>query len=1097
MSLFSKLFSGQINWETANSAQKLAALDELPSNDPVLGQLALGEPDAAVRHKAIGVMEAAAQLQIASSVRTGDENCLAASLGERIGEGGIAVDEALGALASATAGFRIALIAHAKSEPLALALTASLASDAQRAKIARGKGLIDARITAVGGISEVDLLESIAQEFRDKQRGIYRAARDRADALLAARETQRKALELCERLSGLLERHELTLSAFTLVEREWTALVPSPALDAEEFAATQARYATLKDQARGLLQSQSEVLRDAERLKTSLADLAARSEADAAVEPESLAALVAEREAAAARLAHPGLAALPKEREPIAERIARIAERHAILAVESAALVNARKLVEDLRADPAVLTPAWRTDYARQSAIVRTSLRAPIEEAATALRSVIDTAAREKADAERSVEQGHRAEIEALIKLMEQLLDKGQHQQANDTMATLVEKRSQTTNARPLPAAMEFRLKRCQDRLAKMNEWKRFGDAQAREALCREAEALAKRVARQQKALIAKTTPQADAAVVDTTDANAAVVDTAMVAAPVDDAAVDESAVDDTIGMNEATAPAVEAATASLVQTPAEPSDETVPVPVADSPDTDALPQATSESTTAETPVASDGTAPTAEAPTEVEVEVEAVSTATEPETQTAAESAAAEAAEAALPPLAPEVVAAAVRDIQARWAKLDKSQGPTSKGLHGRFRRACDRAYAPAKKHFEELEKQREANAEKKNAVMEKIAALNERIAEGAEWGKILSQRGELVKTWFDAGPLPRKDAKAMQKRFDALTKEIDRKLDAQRAAERARRREMIDRARAIAERTAEGGSIAAMIALQKQWQETMKGAIRLRAKEDQTLWEEFRAAGNALFGKRDAEKAALSNERDAQVAARRVLVEEMQSLASGSDAAAVRRAIDDIGSRWNTMEWPDRKPLRQWEQNFSNARSAASARIAELRGEAEKGQRAAAAARLAVVERAEQALGDGTVPDMDAVRAEVQAMLADGEKPDARVTARLASLEAAAKAGPDAWRAKSEKTRIERDALLLELEIVLDLPSPPQLEGERRMRLLKRLAESKNSRSTPPLAAADAAKAVEKLLALPLAMQDVHARVDAVIEAARRKSK
>ena len=1085
MSLFSKLFSGQINWETANSVQKLAALDELPSNDPVLGQLALGEPDAAVRHKAIGLMEAAAQLQIASSVRTGDENCLAASLGERIGEGGIAVDDALGALASATAGFRIALIAHAKSEPLALALTASLASDAQRAEIARGKGLIDARIAAVGGISEVDLLESIAQEFRDKQRGIYRAARDRADALLAARETQRKALELCERLSGLLARNGLTLSAFTLLEREWTALAPTPALDAAEFAVLQNRYAALKDEARGLLQSQSEVLRDAERLKTSLADLAARCEADAAVEPEGLAALVAEREAAAVRLAHPGLAALPKEREPIAERIARIVERHAILAVESAALVNARKLVEDLRADPAVLTPAWRTDYARQSAIVRASLRAPIEEAATALRSVIDTAAREQADAERSVEQGHRAEIEALIKLMEQLLDKGQHQQANDTMATLVEKRSQTTNARPLPAAMEFRLKRCQDRLAKMNEWKRFGDAQAREALCREAEALAKRVARQQKALIAETTPQADAAVIDT----------AMVAAPVDDAAVDESAVDDTIGMNEATAPAVEAATASLVQTPAEPSDETVPVPVADSPDTDALPQATSESTTAETPVASDGTAPTAEAPTEVEVE--AVSTATEPETQTAAESAAAEAAEAALPPLAPEVVAAAVRDIQARWAKLDKSQGPTSKGLHGRFRRACDRAYAPAKKHFEELEKQREANAEKKNAVMEKLAALNERIAEGAEWGKILSQRGELVKTWFDAGPLPRKDAKAMQKRFDALTKEIDRKLDAQRAAERARRREMIDRARAIAERTAEGGSIAAMIALQKQWQETMKGAIRLRAKEDQTLWEEFRAAGNALFGKRDAEKAALSNERDTQVAARRVLVEEMQSLASGSDAAAVRRAIDDIGSRWNTMEWPDRKPLRQWEQNFSNARSAASARIAELRGEAEKGQRAAAAARLAVVERAEQALGDGTVPDMDAVRAEVQAMLADGEKPDARVTARLASLEAAAKAGPDAWRAKSEKTRIERDALLLELEIVLDLPSPPQLEGERRMRLLKRLAESKNSRSTPPLAAADAAKAVEKLLALPLAMQDVHARVDAVIEATRRKSK
>ena len=1081
MSLFSKLFSGQINWETASSAQKLAALDEVPANDPVLAQLALGEPDDAVRRKAIGRMDAAAQLQLAARVRAGDEDCLAASLGERIGdhggEGGIPVGDALGALSSATAAFRIALISHAKSGPLALSLVATLVSDTERAEAARGKGPIDARIAAAGGISDAGLLEAIAHEFRDRQRGLYRAAHDRAEALRAARDTLRKAHELCERLSGLLARHELTLSGFTQIEREWSALAPTPALDAaagstDEFAALQTRYAALKDEARGLLQSQSEVLRDAERLKASLTDLAARSEADAAVEPEGLAALVAEREAAAARLAQPGLAALPRERETIAERIARIAERHAILAVESAALVNARKLVDNLRADPAALTPAWRTDYAHQVAIVRASLRAPIEEAANALRSVIDAAAREKADAERAVEQGYRAEIEALVKLLEQLLDKGQHQQANASMATLTEKRAQAASARPLPAALEFRLKRCQERLAKMNEWKRFGDTQAREALCREAEALAKRVARQQKALVAETAP-AEAS--------------AEGATPADTAAALE-----TVVPTENTAPAA-------TGTPAEGSSETAAAPATEThPAADASttePPAT-EVSTADGPSAatSSDTAPSDTAPSDV---TSAESGGAPAETPSPAEAAAAEAAEAALPPLSPEAIAAAVREIQARWAALDKSQGPTSKGLYGRFRRACDRAYAPAKKHFEALEKQREANAEKKNAALEKLAALNEQIVDRAEWGRILSQRGELVKTWFDAGPLPRKDAKAMQKRFDTLTKEIDRKLDAQRATERARRREMIDRAKAIAERAAESGSIAAMIALQKQWQETMKGAIRLRAKEDQTLWEEFRAAGNALFGKRDAEKAALNSERDAQVAARRALVEEMQALASGSDSAAIRRGIDEIGSRWNAMEWPDRKPLRQWEQNFSNARSAASARIAALRGEAEKQQRAAAAARLAVVERAEQALGNGTVPDMDAVRAEIQSMLADGEKPDARVAARLASLEAAAKAGPEAWRAKSEKTRIERDELLLELEIVLDLPSPPELESQRRMRMLKRLAESKNARSTPPLMAADAAKAVEKLLAMPLAMQGVESRVDAVVEAARRRGK
>ena len=33
----------------------------------------------------------------------------------------------------------------------------------------------------------------------------------------------------------------------------------------------------------------------------------------------------------------------------------------------------------------------------------------------------------------------------------------------------------------------------------------------------------------------------------------------------------------------------------------------------------------------------------------------------------------------------------------------------------------------------------------------------LNERIKEGVEWGRALSERGELVKSWFDAGALPR----------------------------------------------------------------------------------------------------------------------------------------------------------------------------------------------------------------------------------------------------------------------------------------------------------------------------------------------------
>jgi hypothetical protein len=286
----------------------------------------------------------------------------------------------------------------------------------------------------------------------------------------------------------------------------------------------------------------------------------------------------------------------------------------------------------------------------------------------------------------------------------------------------------------------------------------------------------------------------------------------------------------------------------------------------------------------------------------------------------------------------------------------------------------------------------------------------------------------------------------------------------------------------------------MASMIALQKQWQEGMKGAIRLKTGEDKALWDSFRSAGSTLFGKRDAEKAAQHAERDAQLGERQAIIDEMQALARSSDAAAIRRGMDDIGARWQALPWPERRPLREVEQKFAAARKAAQDRLGGIRNEAANQQRAAAMARLDMVEKAEQLLVSGGAPDLDAVRAGLQESLAEGEKLDARVTARLASLEAAIKAGPDAWRADADKHKAERDALLLELEIVLELPSPPDLSGERRMRMLKRLAESKNARSTPPLMAQDAPKAVERLLSLPMVTHDAKARVEAIMAAASR---
>src|SRR5688500_8028337 len=209
-----------MDWDRADADQKLAALAELPAGHPQLEQLALREPDERVRRKAIDRMAVDA-LRLVGSVRPEDEDWLAVSLGERIDDGALASGDVVAQLLSAPASFRMALIAHAKSEELAVALAQTLDSDDDRIQVARGRGAIHARAAALRDMRDVELLEAVAREYRDKQRRIYRAARDRADQLLAAREVRRQAEELCDRLAGLLARGELTLTPFMTIEREW------------------------------------------------------------------------------------------------------------------------------------------------------------------------------------------------------------------------------------------------------------------------------------------------------------------------------------------------------------------------------------------------------------------------------------------------------------------------------------------------------------------------------------------------------------------------------------------------------------------------------------------------------------------------------------------------------------------------------------------------------------------------------------------------------------------------------------------------------------------------------------------------------------
>jgi len=343
------------------------------------------------------------------------------------------------------------------------------------------------------------------------------------------------------------------------------------------------------------------------------------------------------------------------------------------------------------------------------------------------------------------------------------------------------------------------------------------------------------------------------------------------------------------------------------------------------------------------------------------------------------------------------EARAASVRTLRDEWKKRDATR-PGSKTQWERFDAVLTRAFKPV------LEFRAKRAAEEKAATQARAAVCDELTAwlaspQGAEasFKELEARRSDLGRR-VRALPFPGPQAeRALGKRLDKIFKSLDARLDAARGAERKRREELIAKAEALKEAPA-GEAIKSAIALQKAWRES--GGVHLGRKDDQALWGRFHAATNAVFAARDAQRSKEEAERNAR-----------------------------------------------------NEKKQAERRAVAQKNDSHRGRFDRLAARSALIEKLEAAAAAGGVTEE--LSAEVvnawKALPALGMEGEKSLQARLA-------AAPQASAAKLEKGRIERDSLLLDLEVALAIPSPESLSGQRRERQLKALQERFKSRGTEP---------------------------------------
>ena len=398
--------------------------------------------------------------------------------------------------------------------------------------------------------------------------------------------------------------------------------------------------------------------------------------------------------------------------------------------------------------------------------------------------------------------------------------------------------------------------------------------------------------------------------------------------------------------------------------------------------------------------------------------------------------------------------VAERLHVLKTDWKELDQSGSPANQALWERFHQAADAVQARIQPLLAAQAAEWEGNRSAREQVCQQLDDFLSRVDwERVDWKRVMRAEREIRHAWSLIGPCEARARFRLDRRFHKGIKELDHRLESERERNQAIKQGLVDRVEALASLPDLDAAIEETKALQRQWQTT----VPARQREENRLWQAFRAGCDAVFQRRAAVQQAHRGELQENLSVRETLCDEALDCADReTDPRRLASALRDLESRWRDAE---SLPVpRQAAAALARRWHEARERLQRRRWDREEAERRAAtdtlARQAALCESVERALLDGEGPPPGALEAEL-GWSAIPELPDRSLQAAMAvrlrtALEAAADPERLAQlRAQDEANRARRERLCLELEIAAGVESPPDLAQDRLRLQVSRLAE------------------------------------------------
>ena len=250
------------------------------------------------------------------------------------------------------------------------------------------------------------------------------------------------------------------------------------------------------------------------------------------------------------------------------------------------------------------------------------------------------------------------------------------------------------------------------------------------------------------------------------------------------------------------------------------------------------------------------------------------------------------------------------VQKLRNEWKALDQQHAGVPKALWERFDGACEKAYAPAARYFAELAAQRkEARKQREEFIAAAAAHAPTLLGEPRDWRAIERWLRDTDQAWRegDLGSVEPGAWKKLDARFKAALAPLRDALSAAREQAKAGRQALIDEATALASKAMERDTPSQVKAIQARWQEQAK-ALSLAQRDERALWEQFRAACDAVFNARQAKRKEEDDRKHEHRRALEELCAQLEQLARRADkddqemrrvAARAAGAMEEAGRR------------------------------------------------------------------------------------------------------------------------------------------------------------------------------------------------------